>query len=399
MKKPNKLSNNSNTNPIQTSETKRPKFVLHLSLFVGMLTLAIAGCTTTPKGYVAREWSQSLRELNIVPVFPPREDVYVGDIYLDPAPPDKEVKTGPLPIGQIVGRLTLTNELNAFYSTRASFPPTQPETTNFMANYTNNPFALLPQAADTNRDIFAGGDIHRLRMVGFPSFMSATFSQGDLSAVIPVEGINIGLAGSSSRSRTATISIPVAESYGLPSSEVLDAAVKGGKLSGAGKSFSGTNIFYCTGTKSINSNHVYLRLITEVFYTRAIDVSIGQKTTSGIGVSAKPMVSAGTVTQVVSTLSSNTNGSTSTTRTETGSTVERAAELNRQLTESLGQTTPGGSVKFVSAGDYGVGMRRTYERPIAIGYRALLLKIDQDGSVQNLGAVQSAAPTARLNDR
>src|SRR2546423_2929162 len=44
------------------------------------ISAAVVGCRT-PKGYAAREWSLAMREMQIVPVFPPREDVLVGDVY------------------------------------------------------------------------------------------------------------------------------------------------------------------------------------------------------------------------------------------------------------------------------------------------------------------------------
>lgn len=385
-------------------ENQRTQLVRKSTILMATVMVAICGCTTTPKGYVAREWSQALRELNIIPVFPPREDVYVGDIYISPTAPDKEAELestkGWLPLGLWIGSVNLTNRISSFYANRSSFPKTPSETVEFMTNYTNAPFALVPQAADTNRNIFMNGDTHRLRMVGFPSFMSATFSQGDLSAVIPVEGLNIAMAASSSKSKSATLSVPVAESYGLPASEVFQAIRNpDGKFMVIGTNLKAADILSYAGKQVKDAkcdcpvDYAYVRLITEVFYTRALDVSINQKTTSGFGANVKPLASLGTVSQVVSTVSSNTasgSGATNsyiTTRTESGTPADRATELNNQLSAAISQTAPGGSVKFVSAGEFGVGMRRTYERPVAIGYRGMLLKIYKDGRIEGMGAL------------
>src|SRR5688500_5484548 len=60
------------------------------------LSAGLAGCRPKPgthdPGYVAKEWSMTMREFGIVPVFPPREDVQVGDVYAMPLPPDVEAQ-------------------------------------------------------------------------------------------------------------------------------------------------------------------------------------------------------------------------------------------------------------------------------------------------------------------
>lgn len=42
-----------------------------------------AGCSIAP-GHVQREWSASMRELGVFPLYPPREDVFIGDVFLTP---------------------------------------------------------------------------------------------------------------------------------------------------------------------------------------------------------------------------------------------------------------------------------------------------------------------------
>src|ERR1043165_7751752 len=89
-------------------------------------TFLFSGCIHTPRGYVAKEWSSSMRELGIIPVFPPREDVQVGDVYIAPVSPDQELaafkKKEFLPLGLWVATLDVKTPLTAFYSNRSSFP-------------------------------------------------------------------------------------------------------------------------------------------------------------------------------------------------------------------------------------------------------------------------------------
>ena len=57
--------------------------------FSGILLIALfaCGCSTFHTGDVYREWTSRMGELGIYPVFPPREDISVGDAYLLPMHP------------------------------------------------------------------------------------------------------------------------------------------------------------------------------------------------------------------------------------------------------------------------------------------------------------------------
>ena len=51
-------------------------------LTAAAVLLQLAGCASpTSPGEVARNWSCKLREMQIRPIFPPREDVHVGDVF------------------------------------------------------------------------------------------------------------------------------------------------------------------------------------------------------------------------------------------------------------------------------------------------------------------------------
>ena len=80
----------------------------------------------------------------------------------------------------------------------------------------------------------------------------------------------------------------------------------------------------------------------------------------------------------------------------TAQAVERARQLNQINASMLAQSTPGGSLQFTSASDFGVGLRRTYARPIAVGTRSLVLEIERRGADFVLVGAQpndSAQPT------
>lgn len=57
-----------------------------------ILSVNLGSCTSDPiKPFeVQQRWSKNMRQLGIVPVFPPREDFFVGDVYLTSYDPDSE---------------------------------------------------------------------------------------------------------------------------------------------------------------------------------------------------------------------------------------------------------------------------------------------------------------------
>ncbi len=393
-------------------ETNRSSFLAFVlnsraPLFI-CAALFFTGCANTPPGYVAKEWSATMRELGIIPVFPPREDVLVGDVYIAPVSPDEEVaafkKKEFLPLGLWLTTLDVGDDVSSFYSSRSSFPTTSSNTADFMSNLTNSPFAGLPQARDGTRNVFLGGDTNRLRMVGFPSFMSATFNKGDLAAVVPVEAVNLAFGAGFSSARSVTISVPVAESYGIPAAKIygnLKYITSGGQpmdsISGGLSAVQLSRLVNRKQAVRVGTNYyAALRIIHEVYYTRALDISVVSKTTRGLGIAGRPLAT-DAVSTAASVAAQATSGASSASSSNApvfimpggtnlnGNAVERAGELNRSLEQAMTQTVPGGSIKFVAAGDRGVSLRRTYDRPIAIGYRYIpvLVPIDSPLAPEN----------------
>src|SRR5436190_16588764 len=70
-----------------------------LALVVAMVMSSIWTATPTDKDVVA-EWNETIRRLGIEPVFPPEEDIYVGDLFAvitaDRRPENKDTQRQPL---------------------------------------------------------------------------------------------------------------------------------------------------------------------------------------------------------------------------------------------------------------------------------------------------------------
>ncbi len=369
--------------------------------FIVMLIVLVfaASCAEIPRGYAAREWSLALREMQIVPVFPPREDVQIGDVYLVTADEMQTLesvdtasgKSGFLPIGVQLDHVNLNTQLAAYYNARAAFPATVLDRTDL----TSAPQPTNPAG------VWTGGDATRLRLVGFPEFLSATYSKGDLSALIPVEAVQVGLAAGFTKNKKVKVSIPVAESCGLPVATVLARyqAADGRKthVDDLAKKMFAPLMSDSTKGQAVG----YIRLITEVYYARVIDVSVYDSKSRGGQLNVKLPVPEGLPAARsgagAGAGGGAAGGDATPTSTEVSMTPQQAAEeLNKQLAASLASSTPGVNLKFVSAAEGSVSLRRTYERPIAIGYRGVVFPIVHVEDVRSAGlAIGSPMPEGR----
>ncbi|MBC7772504.1 MAG: hypothetical protein H7210_08430 [Pyrinomonadaceae bacterium] len=384
------------------------KFVRTLGLSARMVALGcslyvfanLAGCVSTPRGAAAREWSLTLREMQIVPVFPPREDVYVGDVYVVDQDELKLFEEdfgasheGFLPISILAAHIPLQQDTSIFYNARPSFPRT---------DLSNDDPSNAAQPTEEATDVYTRGDVSRLRIVGFPEFMSATITQGDIAAFIPTEAVNIGAAAGFTQSQQVKISVPVAESYAYPAAQAFKAAE-------AHLAESGINKVMGVDPALVGDGGVmgHLRLITEVYYTRVIDVSFFNSQSRGARVDAKINAPPGLTAPEVpppaepppaSPFDDPAPASADVAPPDAASTAaDLVSSLNTQLDAAMASQVPGGKIRFLSAGAYGVAMRRTFERPVAIGYRGLLIEVQRKGkdgiALVSKGTISSFIPT------
>lgn len=270
---------------------------------------------------------------------------------------------------------------------------------------------LYSQPQYLTKDVFLNSDtddgkgkpltnsrINRLRLVGFPEFASTSISQGDLSALIPSEGLAANITAS--KVGSIVVKVPAAESYGISFTEffnnvfkqdVVDADIKTGDnitstvkvrrydfKDGTLKNVLAKAAFMQVGAEEgNNSRHLYFRFITEVFYARAIDVSvIGSERFGGLLEYAKPF-------KVGGSDDASTGQSDDPTKEDYTGVINSTAggdsdSFLSTIKSNLGrtQTVPGGAIQFLSASERSLGMRRVYDRPIAIGFRAVTVKYD-----------------------
>ncbi len=234
---------------------------------ISLVALAACGCNAVKEGFVVQEWSKNMRELGVYPVFPPREDLYVGDVFVsshhEVAPADTS-STGLQPLGLHFASIDLTSSLNAHYAARPNFPASS-------------------ASAPASKSIFdppARQD--RLKMVAFPFFLQATATGAEIGALIPVDALpwKAGLGLNSVKSASVTVSS--AESYAAPWAVISRSVVdKEGKFavslpSAAASSPETLALLKGVAVSSDGQMPKYIdvTVVSEVFYARSFDVTM-----------------------------------------------------------------------------------------------------------------------------
>ncbi|MDO6775115.1 hypothetical protein Q4591_07090 [Shewanella sp. 3_MG-2023] len=220
--------------------------------------------------------------------------------------------------------------------------------------------------------------VNRLRLVAFPEFSSTTVSQSDLSALIPAEALSLNITASSVES--VSLKIPAAESYSLSTETVFKKLFTIDNSTGeigpdtvlAGYLKVAQFLQEKSSSKS-KEEYFYLRVITEVYYARAFDISIFANSSFGGSLNyAKPpeATTSGEAINENSEDYSYFNGVIdSSTPADSGNYLSK---LKENLTNT--STVPGGTIQVLHSSESAIGLRRVYDRPIAVGFRGMTIR-------------------------
>jgi hypothetical protein len=381
---------------------------------VALATVLGAGCSNpVAPGFLAREWTESLREQQVHALFPPREDVRVGDIYLLALPTDyaEQWKRGEfLPVPILFGSASPTirtrpgqpSLAETHYAQRPGFPPSNQAVEAHVAELakkrggTEAPVLTVPVPSSQGSIFTAERSTVRLRQVAFPDFAKASVRGGSLAALIPIDVIMPGLGLTGESAESVTLSVPVAESYGVPAGDLLArfAGTTGsggscvdlttinkawtpdfilGVAQSLGDEMQGSSV---QAVRSEPSHDAYLVVMTEVFYARTFDVRIDLSRQAAAALKAS-LPSTGAVASTGS--GTGTGGeqpappAETTPPTTAAERATRVAANANALSEKL--SSPGVSATIYLADTGSVGLRRTYAQPIAIGYRGVALRV------------------------
>lgn len=332
--------------------------------------------TPQDRGVIA-EWNDAIFRLGIDPVFPPEEDVYVGDllaVITEDRRPNKERNQDQPFLNRAIkiAHLDMRPELEASYRLLPTFPETGPR-----PKSSDDPWLMSPSS-----DLFAPADKRPyLAIAAFPGFSI----QHEQAAQGGFAGLGAALFGiGREESDLVEVKIPFAETYGVPS------LVAAGKLAQFCEDPFTAEI--CTdrilrqhlsfvagqldslGTDPVTGKPFYLvdvelALVNRVYLTRSID----QVRTLGRSQAARLQAKA------LSLTAGETPGAEGPQPADAAAEGEdtpasRLNELNRKvdaLVERLDGEVPGAAAGVSADANSRYGLKQTFQRPVVIGYRAV----------------------------
>jgi hypothetical protein len=322
--------------------------------------LLITGCgTTKPKSSqlerVAKDWCLTIRASQVIPVYPLTEDLQPGDVFLVQVPIGRQqevyLEKGFLPLDNHLARLQPTN-YPGFYS--HSFLH---NTTNFLPHDwirpdATNAWAPAPHAA-------------------FPSYSFSIRSGQGMNLAIPVQGIPIGLSLMNSDAADGTVTIKEASTIGVDMISLYQ------QLTNWAAEHQGFVARYAAVEGGPTN---YIRVVTRVYATGQMDVSLRNASTTGGGADV------GAAKPVESLFARLPAGSTNVTDTTASNYTNALGIINSGLLASLakdaaGKIVPGGSVRVTAAGSRTISLKEDFIPPLVLGYLGFDCIINQDGSL------------------
>jgi len=336
------------------------------SLFFAPLTsvLIMAGCATQDAQKsverVAKDWCNTIRASQIVPVYPLTADLTVGDVFLAQttlsAQADQYRSRGFLPLDDHRYRLPITNFSSVYFN-------------GYWTNsYGDTPHQLpvLPPSSATNSN--ATNTFAEAPRVMFPTFTFQAQSSSGLSAAFPVEGVPVGLNYLRSDKVAGSLSISDARTYAADEAELRKALDKWATMTEVKEMLSKT-------AKGALPNAVYLRVISRVYLARAMQVSLSKE------IQEKGGAKAGN-TPDFALLGVSTNPEAQLNATSTnGISGLSLAPLLAAATNLLNLADAGGGVKYARVGQSSVTLNQVFDQLLAVGYLGFDLPVFEDGTL------------------
>jgi hypothetical protein len=199
--------------------------------------------------------------------------------------------------------------------------------------------------------------------------------------------------------QAVSIKVPVAAAYGLPAPLVLEPLIKDEKLDVVSLGVSPDNLKLYVPPGQYEDGklpkYIYVDVVSEVYYARVLDVETSFKSSYGarVGLSLPGTglsQQQGPAAELSSTTRPNSPAdSQGSAARETGTSglakAQGATEAARAAADAVSSELdrlaqrdrlPGATVSVKAAGVGGVSLRRSYMKPVGIGYRGVRLKVE-----------------------
>lgn len=357
----------------------------------------LVACTSLDKelpdrDYIRNQWASSIERLGFSAIYPPNEDVQVGDVYAFPEfcnPESEEAKKAVWPHPVKVASIDLRSQLHNYYGKRLQFEPT-PETKG----------AKFYKQGQSRGGAFRTHHRLNVPLQALPEFELARGSFLRVSAGIPLPFA--GLFGTFARRETleVTIKVPYSETYQLPIYDAVgwfdkfcNGALPDNKRYGRAPC-DPRNLFSAVVVGSYQVDKicgVYAGMVNRVFATRSIQYNYqfaeGSAAAGQVVVTLDSAVekqkAAANLLKATAPSQPVTGANVVVINPPAGQTVTSAAQerdlvlkaLLEQVSADLetlkASQAPGGSFSYATYGSTGISLNQDFERPIVIGYTTI----------------------------
>lgn len=318
------------------------------------ITAICSGCSgLSKKGaleQVAKDWSMTIRASQIIPVYPLTEDLQPGDIFLVQVPIDRQQEIykqkGFLPLDNMIHRVD-PKGYKDFYEN------------SFLTGKNLN----LPKDWLTTNPAWSPAPTAK-----FPTYSFSIKRGGGINLALPAQGVPIGLSLLGGDAAYGSILIADAKTYGVDvislEKDVRDWARK--------------NQRFLANYSPTEGKQNYLRIVSRVYLTGKVNISIQSGRSVSAGVSAgvsKP------VDLVVPGVGPDAEKNTMETYTKNVSTLNTMLEeaLKKIKINGVDKFLPGGTVKVSAASSNAISLEETFPRPVVIGYVGFDMQIGPRG--------------------
>lgn len=338
-----------------------------------------------PQENIARQWNSAINQIGIDPVYPPQEDLMVGDVFLVTS----DVGSKDDPDGAIsalgrkslkLWRMDLGRELDALYASSFTFPKTRQRVSE----------GIIWDHEAIDVSIFSrGGQRKHMPVVVFPEMTVARIRESSARSKFGFAGMGAAFGSTGSSDRTTEIRIRGAESYEIP---YLVAA-------GALDKFCSDKVFgvYCTDegarralssvlgkpvyelitdptdeTKETYRIDVEIMIISGVYLTRWIETV--DRTEKIFGIDANIAESIENALEEIEAVAIENDSPSQGEEVATSDISKEALKNNLdKIRENISRISAVGPLSggALSANSRGVSVNETLPRPVAIGFKSV----------------------------
>jgi hypothetical protein len=330
---------------------------LRLIVLIFWLPIIGMGCAGNQLEKVAKDWAMLIRSSQMIPVYPPSEDLQPGDVLLVSTPVAAQVtayqKKGFLPLDQLLVRLFAVQELKEYYG-------------NDFRDFYNSRYGLDDDTIPPKKwqDL---NNWENTPHVSFPAFNFSVTTGSGLNLAFPIQSIPFALGLIRSGGATGTMTISDAHTYGLDNYRLERIVRKWMEQD--------------YNQKLLNQyEHCFLRVVSRVYLAGKVDVTVTTSQTTG--------GSAGAGDETPASLMGIGSNSTA---------ENYQATLN--ALNNLVKSQLGAGVKVVTATSRSVTLNETFNKPLVIGYIGFDMQIvkQKTGNEPSVESMTAGVPISTLS--